>query len=219
MEDDIQGNKDDLMGVSCVEDVYNEEGSSLTENIHSCAVIPDTAGSHPPPPTRSVDDMYTPSPEFRNQESSVNIDSVVSVTAVSKDIGTRADTLDSKMECNKLKDNITVVKKPASDITVNGVSLMKLMKLKSDTATKKTPVRKKVKAQEDKKTRIAPPSIGSIKKYLVKNNEAKLTFTNSTPGHKMNNVRNKIENFQELSKTVGGGALRAAGVVVHTAVC
>ena len=153
----------------------------------------------PPPPPRTVDDMCTLPPDLRDQERSLYADYVVSDIAVPKDIGTRADNLDSDNVCNGLKDNITVVKKPTSDVTVNGVSLMKLMRMKKDTDKKKTPVRKKVRSQEDKKTQKTAPSVGSMDKYLIKNNETKLTFTtNTTPGKKKNSVRDKIQNFQEL---------------------
>ena len=158
----------------------------------------------PPPAPRTVDDMCTLSPYLRDQESSIYTDNIVSCIAVPKDIGTRADVIDSETECNVLKESITFVKKPASDVTVNGISLMQLMRMKKDSAKKKTPVRKKLKIQEDKKTQVTVPPVGSIDKYLMKKNEEKLTFTNSTPGKK-NSVRDRIQSFQELSKTVGGG--------------
>ena len=110
MEDDMMMNKDDLGCVRCVEDDRNEEASILIRDILPCAVIPDTGECHPPPPQRSVDDMCTLPPDLRDQERSLYIDNVVSDIAVPKDIGTRADNLDSDNVCNGLKDDITVVR-------------------------------------------------------------------------------------------------------------
>ena len=211
MEGDLWGEEDDLVKMKCMEDDRNDKEASflIEDSLHKD--VPDTGESQPPPPTRMVMTLETPPPDAKEQESTVDIGNI----AEPKDVGTRAVVLNTMNECNEKEDNITIEKKIHRDVTVNGVSLMDLMRKKNgekkEDKKKSTPVRKKQKKnQEEQNVPPAMPSTGNIEKYLVKKNTTKLTFS-STPGQQSISVRDKIQKFQELSRTVGGECLKSGG--------
>ena len=54
-----------------------------------------------------------------------------------------------------------------NDITVNGIGLMEIMRIKMTTITKKTPMRKTVPRDKKKQAHMSTPPVGNITNYLT----------------------------------------------------
>ena len=73
-----------------------------------------------------------------------------------------------------------------NDITVNGIGLMEIMRIKMTTITKKTPIRKTVPRDKKKQAHMSTPPVGNITNYLTirkrESNEIKSNSKKTTPG-------------------------------------
>ena len=73
-----------------------------------------------------------------------------------------------------------------NDITVNGIGLMEIMRIKMTTITKKTPIRKTVPRDKKKQAHMSTPPVGNITNYLtIRKRESNDITSNSkktTPG-------------------------------------
>ena len=82
--------------------------------------------------------------------------------------GSCAACLTSVKKNNQIEEDITLGKKRRQDITVNGISLMDIMRKKSVNSKQKTPVRKEDKKTKKEKIATPMPSSSDIRNYMMK---------------------------------------------------
>ena len=126
-------------------------------------------------------------------------DRVTKDNLVSAEAGTRSESNAPPTEPNENEKTVPleeIKKSKKNNITVNGVSLMEIMKMKSKSKVKKTPVRKSEKKKDVRKIDSPSSSMGDIRKFMknkvtpTEENEEKTPINNvktdlmNTPSHK-----------------------------------
>ena len=130
---------------------------------------------------------------------------------VSAEASTRADSMAPPTEPKENEETVPLEenkKKKKNNITVNGVSLMDIMKMKSKSTGKKTPGKKTEKKKDVKKTDSPSPSMGDIRKFMQENT-TKMTFRNTQ--YPQTSVRDRVQQYQKNTDSLRVNCVKSSG--------
>ena len=188
--------------VSCIQEIQAPDKTVLT------AVVEEECETPPTTPGRAA--VESPLP--------LGVRNMVMDNVVPSEEGSRAACITPVKKNSQIAEDITLGKNRRQDVTVNGISLMDIMRKKSVIPKQKTPVRKEDKKTKKEKIATPPPSSSDIRNYMMKRNisDKKKTFSDISIHSK--SVKERIVKYQELSNNKNDECVRSGGRC-HTHSC